>query len=355
MAGMSIPQRKPVRELPWRLSATLLVTALAGGGALAVWLLWTVADGLSAGTSAQENASLHLDAVKTGLTVAAGLGAAVTLLLAIRRQALNERAQRFAEEDAEKRQTLGERAQRHAEADAEQRRITDLYVRAVEQIGSDRAPVRLGGLYALERLGDNTPELRPTIMEVLCAYLRMPASGIPNEEIEVRVTAQRLILRHFRPGEDRFWGADQGVELNLGAATLVEFDAAGCRFGKANFEAAEFSAITDFGRVSWTDGADFKFAVFNDPAIFLSSTFEKEADFSYATFKSDVLFDGVDFVGEAGFGSATFTESVTFAETRFRGGVDFREAKSAPVQELPAGWQVSSEAEDGWFPIVQTK
>lgn len=34
--------------------------------------------------------------------------------------------------------------------DATQRRITGLYTRAAEQLGNDTAPVRLGGLYALE-------------------------------------------------------------------------------------------------------------------------------------------------------------------------------------------------------------
>jgi hypothetical protein len=35
--------------------------------------------------------------------------------------------------------------------DATERRITELYTKAVEQLGNDKTPVRLGGLYALER------------------------------------------------------------------------------------------------------------------------------------------------------------------------------------------------------------
>lgn len=38
----------------------------------------------------------------------------------------------------------------HTEENARERRITELYTKAVEQLGSDKAPVRLGGLYALE-------------------------------------------------------------------------------------------------------------------------------------------------------------------------------------------------------------
>ncbi|RSM95837.1 hypothetical protein DMB42_49020 [Nonomuraea sp. WAC 01424] len=49
-----------------------------------------------------------------------------------------------------------------------------MYAKAVEQLGNEQAPVRLGGLYALERLAQDTPALRQTIVDVICAYLRMP-------------------------------------------------------------------------------------------------------------------------------------------------------------------------------------
>jgi len=64
--------------------------------------------------------------------------------------------------------------------DAAQRRITELYTKAVEQLGSDKAPVRLGGLYALERLGQDNPSQRQTIVNVICAYLRMPFPATPD-------------------------------------------------------------------------------------------------------------------------------------------------------------------------------
>jgi hypothetical protein len=51
-----------------------------------------------------------------------------------------------------RRQWHSEETQRDTREDAVARRITELYGKAVEQLGSDKAPVRLGGLYALERL-----------------------------------------------------------------------------------------------------------------------------------------------------------------------------------------------------------
>jgi hypothetical protein len=40
----------------------------------------------------------------------------------------------------------------------EQGQITDRYTRAVEQLGSDKLDIRLGGIYALERVGLQNPD-----------------------------------------------------------------------------------------------------------------------------------------------------------------------------------------------------
>jgi len=45
-----------------------------------------------------------------------------------------------------------EKATTAREFDVNERRGSDAYARAADQLGSDKAPVRLAGLYALERL-----------------------------------------------------------------------------------------------------------------------------------------------------------------------------------------------------------
>jgi hypothetical protein len=62
----------------------------------------------------------------------------------------------------------------HTDRDATERRITELYTKAADQLGSDQAPVRLASLYALERQAHSTVEHRQTILDVIWAYLRMP-------------------------------------------------------------------------------------------------------------------------------------------------------------------------------------
>jgi hypothetical protein len=112
---------------------------------------------------------------------------------------------------------------------SEQGQVTDRYTRAVEQLGHEKAPVRLGALYALERLAQDNPEHRRTVVDVFCAYLRMPLyatgsqgaqraigrrGGAPHrrsrpktashagarltqEELQVRQTAQRILADHL--------------------------------------------------------------------------------------------------------------------------------------------------------------
>ncbi|GAA4611895.1 hypothetical protein GCM10023195_50640 [Actinoallomurus liliacearum] len=54
----------------------------------------------------------------------------------------------------------------------EQGQITDRYTKAIEQLGSDKLDVRLGGIYALERLVRDSARDNHTVYDVLAAFLR---------------------------------------------------------------------------------------------------------------------------------------------------------------------------------------
>ena len=54
----------------------------------------------------------------------------------------------------------------------EQGQVTDRYTKAIEQLGSDKLDVRIGGIYALERIARDSPRDHPTVMEVLSAFVR---------------------------------------------------------------------------------------------------------------------------------------------------------------------------------------
>jgi hypothetical protein len=55
---------------------------------------------------------------------------------------------------------------------AQQGQITERFTRAIDQLGSPRLDVRLGGSYALERIAHDSPGDRATIEEVLTAFIR---------------------------------------------------------------------------------------------------------------------------------------------------------------------------------------
>ncbi len=181
---------------------------------------------------AGDDPARRIEAIKTGLTVAAGTGGAFALLLAFRRQLATEIIATETQEVQEREYEQRDRAADASERDAEQRRITELYTKAADQLGSDKTPVRLAGLHALERLAQNTPDQRQTIVDVICAYLRMPyksSDGQPpaedapaeahtryeewRQELQVRLTAQRILVAHLRPGAvDTFW---PDIDLDL--------------------------------------------------------------------------------------------------------------------------------------------
>jgi hypothetical protein len=113
-----------------------VLVGLIGAGAVAALIYFY------GGGTDQDRA--RLDVVRTAGTLVVGTGGAIALLLTARRQRSTELAL-----EHQRRVALV------TERDAAEQRITELYTHAVDQLGSDKAPVRLGGLYALERLAQN--------------------------------------------------------------------------------------------------------------------------------------------------------------------------------------------------------
>jgi hypothetical protein len=60
--------------------------------------------------------------------------------------------------------------------------LSERYTKAVAQLGESKVEVRLGGIYALERLMYDSPSNQPTIVEVLAAYARHPPQDEPKKE-----------------------------------------------------------------------------------------------------------------------------------------------------------------------------
>jgi uncharacterized protein YjbI with pentapeptide repeats len=89
--------------------------------------------------------------------------------------------------------------------------ITDRYTKAVDQLGSMESgkpnlTVRLGGIYALERISRDSPKDRATIMEVLSAYVRQnapaPKQASNAEEVFLSGAALHEYLSKLKPPQE---------------------------------------------------------------------------------------------------------------------------------------------------------
>ncbi|MGW7210036.1 pentapeptide repeat-containing protein [Streptomyces sp. NPDC054837] len=306
-------------KVGWALALAFAAAVLVAGGIF--YGLVVLLDVQEIDSSAKLDASTLFDLVKLSFGVVAGAGALVALVVAYRRQRVDE---------------VG--------AHRESTRLhTERFSQAVDKLGSDSPAVRLGGVHALAGLADDAPDdnLRQTCIDVLCAYLRLPFPpdpGDPPDVIsageqreahqdkkdryralrEVRHTILRLIGDHYRipQGTHRSW---QGCNFDLTGVTIdgdmdfrgamfsggvVSFGGAMFSGGRVSFDAATFSG----GRMS------FENATFSGSAM----SFENAMFSGSAMFFENAMFSG----GEVSFGLATFSDGeVSFGGAMFSGSV----------------------------------
>ena len=331
----------PVLKWRWIVVAVVVVTAVTAG-LLWLFLAWT----------GQPDAPVRIDAVKTAFGVGAGAGGVFALWLATRRQRTIEL------QLIETTRIAGV-----TERDLEERRVTELYTKAVEQLGSDKAPVRLGGLYAMERLGQDNPKQRQTIVNVLCAYLRMPFKG-PEEglrgsgavganrateeedavsydpaELQVRLAAQELLKTHLGHDNPAFW---PDMSIDLQHATLIDFRLSGCTIVVADFSRARFVGAVHIRGTTFARKAGFYGTDFTGLANFDQSVFEEGAFFSRAHFRGVARFARVRSAGGMRFHHTRFDAEAVFERGKHADPLDFSEVEGNPTG-LPISDNIEAE------------
>jgi len=275
-----------------------MILSLVGGVVIALTAAWLLTPQLNVGKQPTSPADL----TRLALTVAAGVGGVVALVVAYRRQ-----------------------------RDLEQGRFVQDFGAAAKQLGDPDVAVRLAGVYAMAGVADQTSNLRTQqCIDVLCAYLRLPYSPelgnnhqtaltlkrpVPqtpgsDEELtfryrqndkEVRQTIVRVIVAHLREKSARSWSAN-------------DFD-----FSGAHLEDADFQATTFAGNSTKFDGATFS----GENTSFYRTTFSGETTrFDEATFSGETTsFGGATFSGKnTWFGKATFSgKNSSFGKATFSG------------------------------------
>src|SRR5216683_1752521 len=202
----------------WLIGAAAVVLALA-----IVWaLLVPGADWLARHDVGSARGSLQAarDAARGRLlTLGAGLLAAGALLFTARNFALSREGQ-----------------------------VTDRYTKAIEQLGSDKLDVRIGGIYALERVARDSAKDQPTVMEVLTAFIRehsrepWPESDAdsPEQERLTRPDVQAAVTVVGRRDAKRDILSIDLTGAHLAGAHLAGADLTAARLSHADLTGAHF-------------------------------------------------------------------------------------------------------------------
>ena len=350
----------------------LLVWLAVSGGALAIfgpWLLYVT--GLTGETDA--NLRLHILYV-TGGTIA------VLGLVETHRKNTTDRIkadadiQNYQASQAHQAKTLAEQARQFTEtiekerekikADKdknEQDHIRQVhaerrsrYTTAIEQLSSDKASIRLGGVYTLVGLVDEwladdktIPNIEErhkegqVIINNLCAYIRSPFL-LAERSKRLDEPYAKDLQKNFggdieKFNEDKQYFAQEKAALEeerqVRQSIIKEMrEHLSKNYSKSSFWSDldyDFSNAHFFYPVNFNDsyfGASLNFfgATFTE-TDFSEATFTQNANFSRATFTQNANFFGATFT-QANFIGATFTERADFFEATFTERADFSRA-----------------------------
>jgi hypothetical protein len=140
------------------------------------WLVrWEL--GASARTLSAADRAKAINDVRA--TLLQGIGGAVLLLGAYFTYRQLQTGREQLEVARQQAQAAAEQAREQLEV-AQQGQITERFTRAIDQLGHAEMDVRLGGIYALERIANDSPADRATIAEVLTAFVRSHAPWPPR-------------------------------------------------------------------------------------------------------------------------------------------------------------------------------
>jgi len=318
------------RALPAAMAGTTLAAVLGTGVIWAVYLMWKVPQWQAAGRAARggldERELFEIENAARGTLGQILSGVAVLAGLLFGWQQLGN---------------TNENLQVSQEG-----QITDRFARAVEQLGSEDPTVRIGAVYALERISlDSARDHRPVI-EVLSAFVRNEpeggASPVAGEDVQgtVRGTEVRAALGVIgRRDSSRDGGGEclnlfgarlTGIDMagaNLTRTCFLEADLGGATFTGADLRASSFMGAdltrANFGEADATDG-NFREAILTQANLIgadLSGASLTGADLSFA------LLDGTTNLSGADLNGAILDNAILF-------GVDLSQARSLSSAQL---------------------
>ena len=208
-------------------------------------------------------------------------------------------------------------------------RVTDRYTKAIEQLGSKELDVRIGGIYALERIARDSAKDHPAVMEVLAAFIREhsreqwppPDPDNPDQlrltrpdvQAAATVAGRRNAKRDIRP-------------IDLTRADLTRTDLTGAHLAGARLDGADLTGVHLTG--ARLNDADLTGARLNDADLTRARL--NDADLTRARLTGTDLtgarLDGADLTG------ARLT------------GARLNDARWPEGVQVPGGWMVGSDS-----------
>ena len=234
------------------------------------------------------------------------------------------------------------------------------YTKAVEQLGDEKAPIRMGGVYTLVGLVDEWLEDKnlsddqrlkegQVIINNLCAYIRSPFTlayhynklsnptpkGIYKDKKE-KFYADKAILDSeadvrlsiIKEIHDRIQGPDKNMP---GAWSDFEYDFSGSTFFyPIDLTNSYYAKPINFTGSTYQGWADFTDSTYKALAYFGGSTYQAWAYFSRSTYQDVADFSRSTYQGWAYFSRSTyqwanFSDSTYENETDFSGSIFYQE------------------------------
>ena len=219
----------------------------------------------------------------------------------------------------------------------EQGQATRRHTEAIEQLGSDKLDVRIGGIYALERVARDSARHHPAVMEVLTAFIREhshepwppPDSGGREPERSTRPDVQAALTVVGRRDAQR-----DIQPMNLTGTDLARADLHGANFTRADLGGADLTGAdlhgadltsANLGRADLT-GADLGRADLTRARLFFARLFCARLSYARLT-RADL--GGADLTG-ANLGRADLT------------GADLMDARWPEHAAVPGAWKVDA-------------
>ena len=236
------------------------------------------------------------------------------------------------------------------------------YTKAVEQLGDEKAPIRMGGVYTLVGLVDEWLEDESiekyedklkegqVIINNLCAYIRSPFTlashydelskanptpkGIYKDkkekfytdkaefkaEADVRLGIIKEIHSRLRGAEINTPGVWSEFEYDFsGSAFFYPVDLTNSYYMKTiKFDNSKYYYTANFSNSIYTDNVSFYGCTYSSNAIFSESTYNKEIDFYKCTYRRHAYFRNSTYIH-----AVNFSNSIFNGELRFSGSIFF--------------------------------